>query len=53
MKAPRKKKTVKELTQEVNDLKHLFNQLLRYFDSYMIWKGDHTKFTKHVEHTHE
>lgn len=53
MKAPRKKKTLKELSEEVNDLKHLFNQLLRYFDSYMIWKGDHTKFTKHVEHTYE
>ena len=53
MKAPRKKKTLKELAGEVNDLKHLFNQLLRYFDTYMIWKGDHTKFTKHVEHTHE
>tara|TARA_Y100000034_G_scaffold113223_1_gene147950 strand:+ start:161 stop:322 length:162 start_codon:yes stop_codon:yes gene_type:complete len=53
MKTPRKKKTLKELSEEVNDLKHLFNQLLRYFDSYMIWKGDHTKFTKHVEHTYE
>tara|TARA_Y100000310_G_C20402609_1_gene678146 strand:+ start:331 stop:483 length:153 start_codon:yes stop_codon:yes gene_type:complete len=49
----KKKKTLKELTGEVNDLKFLFSELLRYFDTYMIWKGDHTKFKKHVEHNYE
>ena len=49
----KKKKTIKELTGEVNDLKHLFNELLRYFDTYMIWKGDHYEFKKHVEHNYE
>ena len=48
-----KKKTIKELTKEVDDLKHFCNELLRYFDSYMIWKGDHTNFNKHVEHNYE
>ena len=53
MKAPRKKKTLKDLTAEVTDLKFLFNDILRYFDTYIVWKGDHKDFKKHVEGNHE
>ena len=53
MKTSKKKKTLKDLSAEVTDLKFLFNDILRYFDTYITWKGDRKDFRKHVEGTHE